>query len=190
ITAAVERAGVEPALIEDVILGCAMQQGSTGMNVARQASLRASLPVTVPGMTLDRQCSSGLMAIATAARQIVGEGMQVAVAGGVESISLVQNEKMNLFRGTDPWLKEHIPQIDMARRATADVVAERYHTSREAQDEYALQSQQRTAQAQQEGRFAAEIAPITTTMVVQDKQTGERSHREVTLQLDEGNRPG
>jgi acetyl-CoA C-acetyltransferase len=186
---AVKRAGVEPAQVEDVLLGCALQQGSTGGNVARQALLRAGLPVTVPGMSLDRQCSSGLMAIATAAKQIMNDGMQIAVAGGVESISLVQNDKMNLFRGADPWLVKNIPQIYMSMIETAEIVAERYGVSREAQDEYALQSQQRTAQAQLEGRYEKEIAPFTSVMTVVDKQTGATSEKEVTLKLDEGNRP-
>ena len=141
-----KRAGIDPAEIEDVILGCALQQGSTGGNVARQALLRAGLPVTVSGMTIDRQCSSGLMGIATAAKQIIDDGMQVTIGGGVESISLVQNDKINRFRGADPWLVKNIPQIYMTMIETAEIVAERYGVSREAQDEYSLQSQQRTAQ--------------------------------------------
>jgi len=189
IAQAVKRAGVDPAEIEDVILGCALQQGSTGGNVARQALLRAGLPVTVPGMSVDRLCSSGLMAIATAAKQIVHDGMQIAVGGGVESISLVQNDKMNRFRAADPWLVQHLPQIYMSMIETAEVVAERYGISREAQDEYALQSQQRTAQAQAEGRYAVEIAPLPSIMTVTDKATGATSQKAVTLELDEGNRP-
>jgi acetyl-CoA C-acetyltransferase len=186
---AVKRAGIDPAEIEDVVMGCALQQGSTGGNVARQALLRAGLPVTVPGMTIDRQCSSGLMAIATAAKQIMYDGMQVAIGGGVESISLVQNDKINRFRGQDPWLVANLPQTYMSMLETAEVVAERYGISREAQDAYALQSQQRTGAAQAEGRFEAEIAPTTTTMLVTDKQTNETSKKQVTLKLDEGNRP-
>ncbi len=186
---AVKRAGIDPKEVEDVIFGCALQQASTGGNVARQALLRAGLPVTVPGMSLDRQCSSGLMAIATAAKQISNDGMQIAVAGGVESISLVQNDKMNLFRGADPWLVKHVPQIYMTMIETAEIVADRYGVSREAQDEYALQSQQRTAQAQAEGRYEEEIAPLTASMLVTDKETGATSEKEVTLKLDEGNRP-
>jgi len=188
ISHAIQRAGVDPAQIEDVIMGCALQQGSTGVNVARQALLRAGVPVTVPGMTIDRQCSSGLMAIATAAKQIMYDGMQVAIGGGVESISLVQNDKVNRFRGRDPWLVEHLPQTYMTMLETAEVVGERYGVSREAQDEYALQSQQRTAAAQAEGRYKAEIAPTTTTMLVTDKQTGQTSQKQITLELDEGNR--
>jgi acetyl-CoA C-acetyltransferase len=189
IAQAVKRAGVDTAQIEDVIIGCALQQGSTGGNVARQALLRAGLPVTVPGMSIDRQCSSGLMAIATAAKQIIDDGMQVTVGGGVDSISLVQNDKMNRFRGADPWLVKNLPQIYMTMIETAEIVADRYGVSREAQDEYSLQSQQRTAKAQAEGRYDAEIAPLTSTMIVTDKETGATSEKEVTLKLDEGNRP-
>ena len=189
IAEAVKRAGIDGALIEDVILGCALQQGSTGGNVARQALLRAGLPVTVAGMSMDRQCSSGLMAIATAAKQIVHDGMQVAIGGGVESISLVQNDKINKFRAADPWLLKNLPQIYMTMIETAEIVAERYGVSREAQDQYALQSQQRTALAQSEGRYDAEIAPLPSVMVVTDKETGATSEKPVTLKLDEGNRP-
>ncbi|GFE80944.1 acetyl-CoA acetyltransferase [Steroidobacter agaridevorans] len=189
IAEAVKRAGIDGALIEDVILGCALQQGSTGGNVARQALLRAGLPVTVSGMSMDRQCSSGLMAIATAAKQIVHDGMQIAVGGGVESISLVQNDKVNKFRAADPWLVKNIPQIYMTMIETAEIVAERYGVSREAQDEYALQSQQRTATAQSEGRFDAEIAQLPSTMILTDKETGATSEKAVNLKLDEGNRP-
>jgi acetyl-CoA C-acetyltransferase len=186
---AVKRAGIDPALVEDVVLGCALQQGSTGGNVARQALLRAGLPVTVPGMSIDRQCSSGLMAIATAAKQIIDDGMQVTIGGGVESISLVQNDKMNRFRGADPYLVQHIPQIYMTMIETAEIVAERYGVTREVQDAYSVQSQQRTGRAQAEGRYEAEIAPTTTIMVVTDKETGTTSEKEVTLKIDEGNRP-
>ena len=186
---AVQRAGIDPGEVEDVVFGCALQQGTTGGNLARQAALRAGLPVTVPGMTIDRQCSSGLMAIATAAKQILTDNMQIAVSGGVESISLVQNDKINRFRGADPWLVKNIPQIYMSMIETAEIVAERYGVSREAQDEYALQSQQRTGAAQAEGRFNAEIAPLTSIMTATDKETNVTSEKEVTLKLDEGNRP-
>jgi acetyl-CoA C-acetyltransferase len=189
IAEAVKRAGIDGAQVEDVILGCALQQGSTGGNIARQALLRAGLPVTVSGMSMDRQCSSGLMAIATAAKQIVHDGMQVAIGGGVESISLVQNDKMNKFRVADPWLVKNIPQIYMTMIETAEIVAERYGVSREAQDQYALQSQQRTATAQSEGRYDAEIAALPSVMVVTDKETGATSEKPMTLKLDEGNRP-
>jgi acetyl-CoA C-acetyltransferase len=186
---AVKRAGISPAEVEDVVVGCAMQQGSTGGNVARQGLLRAGFPVTVPGMSIDRQCSSGLMAIATAAKQIVSDGMQVTIGAGVESISLVQNDKMNRFRAADPWLVKNLPQIYMTMIETAEIVADRYGVSREAQDQYSLQSQQRTAQAQAEGRYDAEMAPLTSMMTVTDKETGATSEKEVTLKLDEGNRP-
>ena len=189
IAEAVKRSGVEPGEIDDVVLGCALQQGSTGGNVARQAALRAGLPVTVSGQTIDRQCSSGLMAIATAAKQIITDNMTIAVGGGVEHISLVQNDKMNRFRSADPALRERLPQIYMTMLETAEIVAEKYKVSRDAQDEYAFQSQQRTAAAQAEGRYDAEIAPITTTMLVTDKATGETTSKQVTLKLDEGNRP-
>ncbi|HEV8334076.1 MAG TPA: acetyl-CoA C-acyltransferase [Steroidobacteraceae bacterium] len=186
---AVKRAGIDSAEVEDIVVGCAMQQGSTGGNVARQGLLRAGFPVTVPGMSIDRQCSSGLMAIATAAKQIVSDGMQVTIGAGVESISLVQNDKTNRFRAADPWLVKNLPQIYMTMIETAEIVAERYGVSREAQDQYSLQSQQRTAQAQAEGRHDAELAPFTSMMTVTDKETGATSEKEVTLKLDEGNRP-
>ncbi len=189
ISQAIARAKLEPAEIEDVIIGCALQQGSTGGNVARQALLRAGVPTSVSGMSVDRQCSSGLMAIAIAAKQIVEDGMQIAVAGGVESISLVQNDNMNRYRAADPYLVEHMPQIYMTMIETAEIVADRYGITREAQDEYALQSQQRTAIAQSEGRYDAEIAPLESVMIVTDKNTGATSEQEVTLKLDEGNRP-
>ena len=189
IAEAVKRAGIEGGDIDDVSMGCALQQGTTGNNIARQAALRAGLPVTVSGQTIDRQCSSGLMAIATSAKYIINDGAPVAIGAGIESISLVQNEKINRFRVGDPWLKAHIPELYMTMLETAEIVAERYGVSREAQDEYALQSQQRTAQAQSEGRLNAEIAPMTTVMMVQNKETGEFSEKEVTISMDEGNRP-
>jgi acetyl-CoA C-acetyltransferase len=186
---AVRRAGVDPADVEDVVLGAALQQGSSGYNVARQAAIRAGLPVSVPGMTIDRQCSSGLMAIATAAKQIMHDGMSIAVGGGVESISLVQNEHRNQHRAQDPWLVEHRPDLYMTMIETAEIVAERYQVTREMQDEYALQSQQRTAAAQQAGRFDREIAPLPSVMRVDNRETGETSSVAVTLEKDEGNRP-
>ncbi len=186
---AVGRAGVEPGEVEDVVLGAALQQGSTGFNVARQAAIRAGLPVSVAGMTIDRQCSSGLMAIATAAKQIVHDGMAIAVGGGVESVSLVQNEKRNQFRAQDPWLVEHRPDLYMTMIETAELVAERYQVTREIQDEYALLSQQRTAAAQAEGRLDQEIAPLPAMMRVDNRETGETSYASVTLEKDEGNRP-
>ena len=186
---AVRRAGIDPAEVEDVVLGAALQQGSSGFNVARQAAIRAGLPVSVAGMTVDRQCSSGLMAIATAAKEIVHDGMTIAVGGGVESISLVQNDKRNQFRAQDPWLVEHQPDLYMAIIETAEIVAERYQVTREAQDEYALLSQQRTAAAQTAGRFDQEIAPMRSVMRVDNRETGETSDVPVTLDQDEGNRP-
>lgn len=186
---AFERAGIEPAEIDDVILGAAMQQGSTGTNVARQAALRAGVPSSVAGMSIDRQCASGLMGIATAAKQIIHDRMDIVVGGGLESISLVQNEHMNMWRAKDPWLVEHVPAIYMTMLETAEIVAERYGVSREAQDEYAYQSQMRTAAAQAEGRLADEIVPMTTIQKIRDKETGEVSEREITLAQDECNRP-
>jgi len=186
---AVRRAGVDPSEVEDVVLGAALQQGSSGFNIARQAAIRAGLPVSVPGMTIDRQCSSGLMAIATAAKQIVYDGMTVAVGGGVESISLVQNEKRNQYRAQDPWLVDNQPDLYMTMIETAEIVAERYQVTREAQDQYALQSQSRTAAAQQAGRLDQEIAPLPSVMAVADRDTGEISRVPVTLDKDEGNRP-
>ncbi|RYG19466.1 MAG: acetyl-CoA C-acyltransferase [Caulobacteraceae bacterium] len=186
---AVKRAGIDPALVDDVSMGCALQQGTTGGNIARQAAMRAGLPVTVSGQTIDRQCSSGLMAIATSAKYIINDGAPVAIGAGIESISLVQNEKLNRNRSGDAWLRDNMPELFMTMLETAEIVADRYGVSREDQDAYALQSQQRTAQAQAEGRLTAEIAPITTTMMVQDKATGEVSEREITASQDEGNRP-
>ena len=186
---AVKRAGIGGAEVEDVVMGCALQQGSTGFNVARQGALWAGLPETVPGTTMDRQCGSGLMAIAAAANRIQLGEQDIAVAGGVESISLVQTPNMNGYRAGDPKLVAQIPQLYMSMLETAEIVADQYHVSREAQDEYAFQSQQRVAEAQSAGRFDAEIAPMTATMVVTNKETGETSHKEVTLKLDEGNRP-
>ncbi|NNM74721.1 acetyl-CoA C-acyltransferase [Enterovirga aerilata] len=186
---AVSRAGIEPGEVEDVVMGAALQQGSTGGNIARQAALRAGLPTSVAGQSMDRQCASGLMAIATAAKEIVVDGMQVAVGGGLESISLVQNEHQNRWRAADPWLVDRVPQLYMTMLETAEIVADRYGVSREAQDEYALQSQRRTAEAQDAGRYRDEIVPVTAAMIVTDKATGETSTREVTLDKDEGNRP-
>jgi acetyl-CoA C-acetyltransferase len=189
IAAAVKRAGVAREEIEDVVMGCALQTGTTGTNVARHAALRAGLPASVPGMTIDRRCSSGLMGIATAAKQIVSDNMTVAIGGGLESVSLVQNEKLDRYGAGDKWLKEHVPSIYMAMIETAEIVAERYGISREAQDEYALQSQQRTAAAQREGRFEQEIVPLPSTMLVKNKDTGETREKFTVLDQDEGNRP-
>ena len=186
---AVERAGLEPAEVEDVIMGCALPQGSQAPNIARLAALRAGLPVTVGGMTVDRQCASGMMAIAVAARSIIHDGVDIMVGGGLDSISIVQNEHLNTWRAQDPALLALHPHIHMPMLDTAEVVARRYGVGREAQDEYALQSQQRTAAAQAAGRFDDEIVPLPTRMAVVDRETGAVSHREVLLEQDEGNRP-
>ncbi len=184
---AIERAGIEPDEVEDVLWGAALQQGTQAGNLARQVALRAGCPVTTSGMTIDRQCSSGLMSIATAAKQIVIDRMDVVAAGGQESISLVQTKDMRV--APDPALMAMHGAIYMPMLQTAETVAQRYGISREAQDEYALQSQQRVAAAQAEGRLDAEIVPVTVTMKVQNKETGEVSDREVTIAKDEGNRP-
>lgn len=189
IRSAVERAGVDPAVVEDAIMGCALPQGTQSPNIARLCALAGGLPVTTPGMTVDRQCSSGMMAIALAAKSIMAGEQDVAVAGGLESVSLVQNEHMNLFRASDPALTavhEHIymPMID-----TAEVVAKRYGISRDAQDEYALRSQQRTAAAQAAGKLDDEIVPMPSTMAIQDRESGEISFEDVVLEKDQGNRP-
>jgi len=186
IAEAVRRAGIGGADVEDVIMGAALQQGSSSGNVARQCAIRAGLPTSVSGMTLDRQCASGLMAIMTAAGRIASGDIDVAVAGGVESISLVQNDKMNMFRAADPWLVEHRPDLYMSMLETAEIVAERYGISREAQDAFAAESHRRTAAAQAAGRFTAEIAPLASVKKVQDRETGEISDVAVTLELDEG----
>ena len=186
---AVERAGVDPAEVDDVIMGCALPQGSQGANIARQTALMGGLPVTTAGMTVDRQCSSGMMAIAVAAKTVMVDNVDIIVGGGLESISIVQNEHMNTFRAKDPRLLEIHPHIYMPMIDTAEVVAKRYEVSREAQDEYALQSQQRTAAAQEAGRLDAEIVPMPSTMGVMDKETGDISFHDVTLDKDEGNRP-
>jgi acetyl-CoA C-acetyltransferase len=190
ISHAVQRAKIDPAEIEDVVIGAAMQQGSTFQNIARQAAIRAGLPTMVSGMSVDRQCASGMMAIAIAAKQIISDGMTVTVGGGLESISLVQNEHMNIHKAFDPWINQHRPDLYMSMLETAEIVAQRYGVSREAQDAYAVQSQTRTAEGQAAGRFDAEIVPMTTNMLVKDKATGEISAQEVTLSKDEGNRPG
>ena len=186
---AVKRAGVDPAEVDDVIMGCAMQQGSSGLNVARQSLLAAGLPVTVAGMSVDRQCSSGMMAIAIAAKQILDDNMSVVVGGGLESISLVQNEHYNRYRASDPNVLEAAPHIYMSMLETAEVVTRRYGISRERQDEYALQSQQRTAAGQLNGAFGDEIVPMKVSMGIKDKETGEVSFRDTLIGRDEGNRP-
>ena len=189
IAAAVARAGLLPGEVDDVIMGCAMPQGTQGFNIARLAGLAGGLPVTAGGMTVDRQCSSGMMAIATAAKTIVHDGVDIMVGGGLESISLVQNEHYNMHRTSDPKLLALHKDIHMPMLNTAEVVAARYGISREAQDKYALQSQQRTAAGQSAGRFDNEIVPMPSTMGIMDRETKEISFKEVTLEKDEGNRP-
>ncbi|MGB0930722.1 MAG: acetyl-CoA C-acyltransferase, partial [Chitinophagales bacterium] len=189
IEAAVKKAGIDPAIVDDCIMGCALPQGSASPNIGRLAGLAGGLPVTVAGMSIDRQCSSGMMAIATAAKQIIVDGMQVVVGGGLESISLVQNEHMNTYRMVDKALVAKHRNIYMPMLQTAEIVAKRYNISRDAQDKYALKSQQRTAAAQEAGKFDDEIVPVTTTMGVMDKVTKEISFHEVTLAKDQGNRP-
>lgn len=186
---AVARAKLDPAEIDEVIMGAAMQEGSQRFNVARQCALAAGLPVAVSGMTVDRQCSSGLMAIATAAKEIMVDGVPIAVAGGLESISLVQNEHANRFRTSDPKLLEAHPAMYMPMIDTAEVVAKRYGIGREAQDQYSLESQKRTAAGQEQGRFDREIAPMPTRMAVVNKETKATTFKDVVLKKDEGNRP-
>lgn len=185
---AVKKSGVDPASIDDVIMGSALTQGSGGMNIGRLAALAGDLPVGVGGMTLDRQCSSGMYAIATAANQIVNDGAPVMVAGGLDSISLVQNKSMNTHRMIDPALVKKHKDIYMPMLQTAEIVASRYGISRDVQDEYGYQSQMRTAAAQAAGRFDDEIVPLSATKVVVDRETKEQSLVEVTLSKDEGNR--
>ncbi|WP_161882344.1 acetyl-CoA C-acyltransferase [Deinococcus alpinitundrae] len=189
VTHAVQRAGVDPSEIEDVIMGAGNPEGATGSNIARQIALRSGFPVSVAGVTVNRFCSSGLNTIAMAANSVMAGQGDIIVAGGLESISLTQNEHANKYRLRGEWLMEHKPAIYMSMLETAEIVSKRYGISREAQDEYALKSQQRTAAAQQAGKFDAEIVPFTASMKVQDKATGEISDKEVTLKLDEGNRP-
>ncbi len=187
---AIARAGLEGAEVDDVIMGCAMQQGSGGQNPARQMLIRGGVPDSVAGMSVDRQCASGMMGIAIAAKQVLCDGMNIAVGGGGESISLVQNEHMNGYRARDPWISENVPNLYMSMLETAEIVADRYGISREAQDEYAAQSQTRTAAAQEAGRFDDEIVALPSTMKFMNKETKEISEIEVTLDKDEGNRPG
>ena len=185
---AVRRAGIEPGEVEDLILGCATQQGTQGYNIARLTVFTGGLPASVAGMTIDRKCASGLMAIATAAKQVVEDGMPVVVAGGVESISLTQNKHLNTFRGRSEAVLTCSPHMYMAMIETAEVVARRYHITREAQDRYALQSQQRVAAAYQAGRFDAEIVPLPSRKLVTDKASGATQAQEVLLKHDEGYR--
>ncbi len=189
IAAAVQRAGIEPGEIDDVIMGCAMQQGTSGANIGRTAGVVAGLPSSVSGMSMDRQCSSGMMAIATAAKQVISDGMPIVVGGGLESISLVQNEHQNGYRAQDPNVIAKSEHAYISMLETAEIVAKRYNISREQQDAYALQSQQRTHAAQEAGKFDDEIVPLPTQMLFVDKETKAQSVHDVTLAKDEGNRP-
>jgi acetyl-CoA C-acetyltransferase len=184
---ALARAKVDPQEVEDVVMGCALQQGTAFQNVARQAALRAGFPIGVSGMSLDRQCASGMMAIATAAKQVIVDNMQVAIGGGVESISTCQTGDM--FVRPDKWLLQNLPETYMQMIETAEIVAERYKISRDAQDEYSLQSQRRTHAAQASGKFNDEIVPLPSVMMMTDKATGATSEHKVTIEKDEGNRP-
>jgi acetyl-CoA C-acetyltransferase len=185
---ALTRSGVAGDQVDDVIMGSALQEGTTGYNVGRNCAIAAGLPVTVAGMSINRQCASGMMAIATAAKQIICDNMSVVVAGGLEQVSLVQNDKQNISRLIDPNVVKLAPHTYMPMLQTAEIVADRYGISREEQDAYALQSQQRTAAAQAAGRFDAEIVPLETSMGVMNRETKEISFKEVMLQKDEGNR--
>lgn len=187
---AVARSGVAADEIDDVVMGAALQQGSTHINVARQGAIRAGLPTSVAGMTIDRQCSSGLMALSVVSNAIRAGDMQIGVAGGVESVSLVQTDRMNLFRAADPWIEAHRPDLYMTMLETAEIVAARYGVTRDAQDEYAVESHQRTVAAEAARAFDDEIVPLPTTMKFKDRETGEISDKAVTLAADEGVRPG
>ena len=184
---AAERAKVDFEEIEDVVMGAALQQGTAFQNIARQAALRAGFPIGVSGMSVDRQCASGMMAIATAAKQVTADNMTVAIGGGVESISM--NQTNDMFVRPDPWLLQNLPETYMQMIETAEIVADRYGISREEQDAYALQSQERTHAAQQAGKFDDEIVPLSSVMKFVNKETGEASDVETTLEKDEGNRP-
>jgi acetyl-CoA C-acetyltransferase len=189
IAAALSKAGIDAAEVDDVVMGCAMQQGSSGYNIGRTAGVAAGLPSSVSGMSMDRQCGSGMMAIATAAKQILVDNMPIVIGGGLESISLVQNEHRNTYRAQDPNVLAKSQHAYISMLETAEIVAKRYNISREQQDEYSLQSQQRTAAAQQAGFFDDEIVPLPSKMLHIDKETKQQSVHEVTLDKDEGNRP-
>lgn len=189
IAAAVQRAGIDPAEIQDVVMGCAMQQGSSGQNIGRTAGVAAGLPSSVSGMSMDRQCASGMMAIATAAKQVIVDGMPIVIGGGLESISLVQNEHRNGYRAIDPNVVARSQHAYMPMLQTAEIVASRYNISRDVQDEYSLRSQQRTAAAQAAGKFDDEIVPMASKMLFMDKETKQQIVHDVMLDKDEGNRP-
>ncbi len=188
VRAAVDRAGIDPALIEDLVLGCGYPEGITGRNIARQAVIRSQLPLSIAGTTVNRFCASGLQAIAIAAGSIV-DGAPAVIAGGVESISGIRTREDGQS-GLDPWIVEHKPSLYMAMIDTGDLVARRYGIGREAQDRFSVESQRKTAEAQAAGRYAQEIVSVTTTMAVKDKETGAVSQREVTVDRDNCNRPG
>ena len=189
IAAAVQRAGIDPAEIQDVVMGCAMQQGSSGQNIGRTAGVAAGLPSSVSGISMDRQCASGMMAIATAAKQVIVDGMPIVIGGGLESISLVQNEHRNGYRAIDPNVVARSQHAYMPMLQTAEIVASRYNISRDVQDEYSLRSQQRTAAAQAAGKFDDEIVPMASKMLFMDKETKQQIVHDVMLDKDEGNRP-
>lgn len=187
----VRRAGVDGGDVDDVIMGTALPAGSTGWNIGRMSALAAGLPMSVAGMTIDRQCASGLMTVATAAKQIICDGVDIAVAGGLDNISVVQTPAFELImKQVDKGLLKKVPDAYMPMMQTAEVVADRYNISREAQDDYALQSQMRTAAAQEAGLFDDEIVALPSTKAVKDKETGEITYHDVVLEKDEGNRPG
>ena len=190
ITNAIERANIAADEVEDVILGCALQQGTTGSNIGRLAAMAAGMPVEVPGMSVNRQCSSGMVAIGLAANAIVNNEMDVVVAGGLESVSLVQNEHMNSYRDKDPKVLSHAEHSYMSMIETAETVAKRYAIERASMDEYGVQSQARTAAAQQAGRYLDEVVPMSSVKMLVNKETGEVGYEDVTLEKDEGNRPG
>jgi acetyl-CoA C-acetyltransferase len=187
---AVERAGIDPAEVEDVILGCGGPEGATGFNIGRQAVIRAGLPVTTAGAVISRDCSSGMQAIATAAHRVIVDRVPIMVAGGLESVSLVGREQRNMSHAKNEWLMENKPAIYDSMLETSEVVAERYQISREVQDQFALESQQKTAAGQESGRFDDEIVPLPSIKKVVDRETEEVTYEEVTLTRDEGNRPG
>jgi acetyl-CoA C-acetyltransferase len=189
VKAAVERAGLAPEEVEDVIMGCANPEGATGSNIARQIAIRAGMPVTVSGVTVNRFCSSGLQTVALASQRILSGEADIFVAGGVESISCVQNE-MNKYMAEDEWLHRHKPEIYWPMLATAENVAKRYNIPREAQDRYGVDSQNKAEKARAEGKFDDEIVPITTKMKIVDKETAQETIKEVTASADEGIRPG
>jgi acetyl-CoA C-acetyltransferase len=187
---AVERAGIDPEEVEDVILGCGGPEGATGFNIGRQSVFRAGLPTTASGAVISRDCSSGMQAIATAAHRVMVDRVPIMVAGGLESVSLTGREQRNMSYATNEWLVEHKPSIYDTMLETSEVVAERYQISREAQDQFAFESQQKTAAGQEAGRFDDEIVPLPSIKKIVDKETEEVTYEEVTLTQDEGNRPG